>query len=122
MASLEERIKAFVRAQGVAVVGVAGPERLDGPPSLDLNYSMPGGRSIISMALPIANLLPLVRPSERRPSVYQNDRTKAQSKILSVPVPSRRTSPRRQQTGGSPVARHLRSPTPSSVPVSSSKR
>jgi len=53
MASLEERIKAFVRAQGVAVVGVAGPERLDGPPSLDLDYSMPGGRSIISMALPM---------------------------------------------------------------------
>ena len=53
MATLEEKIKSFVREQGVTVVGLAGPERLDGPPSLDLDYSMPGGRSIISMALPM---------------------------------------------------------------------
>lgn len=53
MALLEDKLKSFVRKQGVAVVGVAGPERLDGPPSLDLDYSMPGGRSIISMALPM---------------------------------------------------------------------
>ena len=53
MATLEEKLKSFVRKQGVTVVGLAGPERLDGPPSLDLDYSMPGGKSIISMALPM---------------------------------------------------------------------
>lgn len=53
MSTLEDKIKAFVREQGVAVVGLAGSERLDGPPSLDLAYSMRGGRSIISMALPM---------------------------------------------------------------------
>ena len=38
MAELEARIKAFVRDQGVEVVGIAGPGRLDGPPSLDPTY------------------------------------------------------------------------------------
>jgi hypothetical protein len=50
---LEEKIKDFVRGQGVKVVGIAGPESLDGPPSLDPTYTMPGARSIISMALPM---------------------------------------------------------------------
>jgi hypothetical protein len=35
MGSLESKIKDFVAEQGVEVVGLAGPERLDGPPSLD---------------------------------------------------------------------------------------
>ncbi len=39
--------------RGIHVVGIAGPDRLDGPPSLDLDYSMKGGRSVISMALPM---------------------------------------------------------------------
>ncbi len=50
---LEDSIKDFARAQGVEVVGIAGPERLDGPPSVDLSYTMPGARSVISMALPM---------------------------------------------------------------------
>ncbi|MEW6078879.1 MAG: hypothetical protein AB1724_13770 [Thermodesulfobacteriota bacterium] len=50
---IENQIKAFLQTQGVAVSGVAGPERLDGPPSLDLDYTLPGGRSIISMVLPM---------------------------------------------------------------------
>jgi ferredoxin len=53
MPALEDSIKDFVRGQGVEVVGIAGPERLDGPPSLDLQYSMKGARSVISMALPM---------------------------------------------------------------------
>jgi ferredoxin len=53
MPILEEKIKDFVRGQGVEVVGIAGPERLDGPPSLDLEYSMTGARSVIAMALPM---------------------------------------------------------------------
>jgi hypothetical protein len=50
---LEEKIKDFVREQGVQVVGIAGPERLDGPPSLDLDYTMRGAKSVVSMALPM---------------------------------------------------------------------
>ena len=52
MPKLETRIKEFVNGLGIEVVGVAGPERLDGPPSLDPTYTMAGARSIISMALP----------------------------------------------------------------------
>jgi ferredoxin len=50
---LEESIKDFVRSRGIDVVGVAGPERLEGPPSLDPGYTMPGARSIVSLALPM---------------------------------------------------------------------
>ena len=53
MGNLEEKIKDFVRKQGVEVVGIAGPDRLDGPPSLDPTYTMKGARSIISMAIPM---------------------------------------------------------------------
>lgn len=53
MESLEKKVKNFAREQGVEVVGIAGPERLDGPPSLDPTYTMKGARSIISMALPM---------------------------------------------------------------------
>ncbi len=50
---MEGEIKEFVRDRGVEVVGIAGPERLDGPPSLDLDYTMRGARSVVSMALPM---------------------------------------------------------------------
>jgi len=53
MGSLEKKIKDFVSEQGVEVVGLAGPERLDGPPSLDPTYTLPGARSIVSIALPM---------------------------------------------------------------------
>ncbi len=50
---LEDDIKDFLRARGVELVGLAGPERFDGPPSTDLEYSMPGAKSLVSMALPM---------------------------------------------------------------------
>ena len=53
MATVEQQIKDFVRSKGVDVVGIAGPERLDGPPSLDINYTMQGARSIVAIALPM---------------------------------------------------------------------
>ena len=53
MGSLEEGIKELVRSRGVDVVGVAGPGSLDGPPSLDPEYTMPGARSIVSIAVPM---------------------------------------------------------------------
>ena len=34
-------------------MGIAGPERLDGPPSLDPTYTMRGAKSIISFAMPM---------------------------------------------------------------------
>jgi hypothetical protein len=53
MSAIEEKIKDFVKKQGLEVVGVAGPERLNGPPSLDPTYTMPGARSIVSLAAPM---------------------------------------------------------------------
>jgi hypothetical protein len=50
--SLENEIKDFVHARGVPLVGLAGPERFDGPPSTDLNYNMKGAKSVISIAAP----------------------------------------------------------------------
>ena len=52
MGSIEEKIKTFARSQGVEVVGIAGPDRLNGPPSMDPTYTMRGAKSIVSMALP----------------------------------------------------------------------
>jgi len=52
MSDLEQKIKDFVKGLGVDVVGVAGPERLSGPPSMDPTYTMSGAKSIVSMALP----------------------------------------------------------------------
>jgi len=51
--ALEQLIKDFVKQQGVDVVGIAGPERLNGPPSLDPTYTLPKSRSIICMAMPM---------------------------------------------------------------------
>ncbi|MGD0278544.1 MAG: hypothetical protein ABSC11_04480 [Smithella sp.] len=53
MSILEEDIRNFLRNQGVGVIGIAGPERLDGPPSLDPAYTMRGAKSIISFAMPM---------------------------------------------------------------------
>ena len=53
MSSIEGDIRSFLKNQGVQVIGMAGPERLDGPPSLDPTYTMRGAKSIISFALPM---------------------------------------------------------------------
>ena len=47
--NVEAKIKDFVRDQGVDVVGLAGPDRLDGPPSLDPTYTLRGAKSIVSL-------------------------------------------------------------------------
>jgi epoxyqueuosine reductase len=53
MAGIEDKIKDFLRERGIAVMGVAGPERWkNGPPSIDPTYTMPGARSIIAWAMP----------------------------------------------------------------------
>lgn len=53
MGNLENNIKDFAGKLGVKVVGIAGPERLNGPPSMDPTYIMPGAKSIVSMAMPM---------------------------------------------------------------------
>jgi hypothetical protein len=49
----EERIKDFAREAGIALVGIAGEGRFEGPPSLDPTYTLRGARAIVSMALPM---------------------------------------------------------------------
>lgn len=51
--SIEDGIRIFLKEQGIQVCGIAGPERLDGPPSLDPTYTMRGARSVISLAMPM---------------------------------------------------------------------
>jgi len=51
--SLEQEIKDFMHDQGIDVVGVAGPGRFDGPPSLDPEYIMKGAKSVVTFALPL---------------------------------------------------------------------
>ena len=51
--TIEREVKDFVRSLGVDLVGLAGPGRFDGPPSLDPAYIMKGARSIVSYALPL---------------------------------------------------------------------
>jgi len=40
MGTLEQKIKDFAKEQGIELVGIAGPDRLDEPPSLDPAYTM----------------------------------------------------------------------------------
>ncbi len=54
MGMLEQKIRDFVKEQGIALVGLAGPDRLAGPPSLDPTYTMKGAKSIVSLVVPIA--------------------------------------------------------------------
>ncbi|MHC4274368.1 MAG: 4Fe-4S binding protein [Planctomycetota bacterium] len=51
--SLEREIKDFMKSLGVDVVGLAGPGRFDGPPSLDPEYVLKGAKSVIAYALPL---------------------------------------------------------------------
>jgi hypothetical protein len=53
MSGLEENIRSFLKSQGIQVSGIAGPERFDGPPSLDPTYTMRGAKSIVSFAMPM---------------------------------------------------------------------
>lgn len=53
MPGLEENIRNFARKAGARLVGIAGPERLSGPPSIDPSYTMRGARSVVSLVLPM---------------------------------------------------------------------
>lgn len=50
--SLEQEIRDFMKSLDIDIVGLAGPGRFDGPPSLDPNYILKGGKSVICFAIP----------------------------------------------------------------------
>jgi len=52
MVGIEEKIKDFVKKKGIDVVGVAGPDQLDGAPSTDAGFILKGGKSCVSFAIP----------------------------------------------------------------------
>ncbi|MCX6004717.1 MAG: hypothetical protein NT082_03500 [Chloroflexi bacterium] len=51
--SLEKDIKDFAVNAGASLVGIAGRERLIGPPSIDPNYVLRGAKSVMALALPM---------------------------------------------------------------------
>ena len=55
MGTLEQEIKDFVMGlgMGVTAVGTAGPERLNGPPSMDPTYTMKKAQSVVAFVLPM---------------------------------------------------------------------
>jgi hypothetical protein len=50
MATLEDSIKDVARKSGADLVGIAGPGRFNGPPSIDPTYILKGAKSVISVA------------------------------------------------------------------------
>lgn len=53
MQSKEDKIKDFARSACAGLVGLAGAERFNGPPSLDPAYTMRGANSIVSIVMPM---------------------------------------------------------------------
>jgi len=84
MARLEARIKEFVHEAGVDVVGIAGPGRLDGPPSLDPSYCMKEARSIVSMAIPMDTQAIYDFLSKRSPTPHNVDQSHGNQRMHRV--------------------------------------
>lgn len=84
MGGLEAKIKRFLKDQGITVMGIAGPERLDGPPSLDPAYTMRGAKSIISFAMPMD--VPAIYDflSKKTPVTHNTDQLIGNQKIRHV--------------------------------------
>ncbi len=81
MSFLEDDIKSFLKNQGVQVIGIAGHERLDGPPSLDPTYTMRGAKSIVSFALPMNVDAIYDFLSKKTPVTHNTDQLIANQKI-----------------------------------------
>jgi len=81
MSDIEEDIRSFLKNQGVQVIGMAGPERLDGPPSLDPTYTMRGAKSIISFALPMDMNAIYEFLSKKTPVTHNTDQLIGNQKI-----------------------------------------
>jgi epoxyqueuosine reductase QueG len=84
MNDLKQKIKSFVKDQGVEVVGMAGPDRLDGPPSLDPTYTMRRARSLVSMALPMNVEAIYAFLGKKSPTPHGLDQTKMNQKIFRI--------------------------------------
>jgi ferredoxin len=84
MGDIERGIKDFVRSQGVEVAGIAGPGRLDGPPSLDPTYTMRGAKSIVSMALPMDVEAIYAFLSKKSPSPHNVDQSHGNQRMHRV--------------------------------------
>jgi hypothetical protein len=84
MGSLERKIKDFVREQGVDIVGVAGPERLNGPPSLDPTYTLKGAQSVVSFALPMDVNAIYDFLGKKTPSPHNLDQLKGNQRVNRV--------------------------------------
>ncbi len=50
---IENQVKDYAKSLGIEVVGVAGPDQLDGPPSTDVSYVLRGGNSCVMFAVPL---------------------------------------------------------------------
>ena len=84
MTELEKKIKVFIRNQGVKLVGLAGLERLNGPPSLDLDYILPGGKSIVSFAMPMDVEAIYTFLSKKSPAPHNLDQLVTYQKIQRI--------------------------------------
>jgi ferredoxin len=81
MGALEENIRKFLQEQGISVMGMAGPERLDGPPSLDPSYTMRGAKSIVCFAMPMNVEAIYDFLSKKTPVTHNTDQLIANQKI-----------------------------------------
>jgi hypothetical protein len=53
MNGIEDKVKDYAKSLGIEIVGVAGPDQLDGPPSTDAGYVVKGGKSCVALAVPL---------------------------------------------------------------------
>jgi hypothetical protein len=51
MSTLEENVKEVAKKAGADLVGVAGPGRFSGPPSIDPTYMLKGAKSVVSLVV-----------------------------------------------------------------------
>ncbi len=81
MSSIEEKIRNYMKDQGISVIGMAGPERLDGPPSLDPAYTMRGAKSIVCFAMPMNVEAIYDFLSKKTPVTHNTDQLTTNQKI-----------------------------------------
>lgn len=81
MNSVENKIRNFLIDQKITVMGIAGPGRFEGPPSLDPAYTMRGAKSIISFAMPMSVEAIYDFLSKKTPVTHNTDQLIANQKI-----------------------------------------
>jgi hypothetical protein len=86
MPELENKIKDFAKKAGAGLVGVAGPGRFNGPPSIDPTFEMPGAKSVISLVLPLNAGAVYEFMGKVSPLPHNLDQTKTAQKINRIAV------------------------------------